>query len=426
MAVVETKEYAAKSWVQRLGDSFKGIITGLALFIAGFPLLFWNEGRAVARAKSLDAGQKAVVSVVVDAVDPANEGKLVHVSGLATTKDVLSDAVFGVTSTAIRLERKVQIFQWVENEETKREKRGDKVIETTRYTYEKKWCDEPVSSEGFKEHGHENPPLSAFQNLEQLAGNVTLGAFHLGPDYIERIGGETKFPLAQDHVLPPELVGATVREGGVYISYKAVIAATAGANTAVAGALSGVSNTVAGVVSGVSNAVATAASVVVGAPEVGDQRIAFKRILPHDISIVARQTGEKFAPWTAPNGEMVSLQCDGLRDAAAMFANAKRANSMITWIFRLIGFFLMYFGLKAVFGPITTLVDAIPILNTIVDAGVSFAALVVSAACSFVTIGIAWIVYRPVVGILLIVMAVAILVLALMKKKAKAPAASAA
>ena len=417
MAVVETKEYAAQSWVQRMGASFKGIITGLALFIAGFPLLFWNEGRAVARAKSLDAGQKAVVSVTADAVDPANEGKLVHVTGLATTKDVLSDAVFGVTTTAIRLERKVQIYQWVENEETKREKKGDKIVETTKYTYEKKWCDEPVPSADFKEHGHDNPPLSAFQDLEQLAGNVTLGAFRFGPDCIERIGGATKLPLAQDHVLSPRLVGATVREGGVYVSYKAVAAATAGTNAVVAG-----------VFSDVSNAVATAASVMVGTPEVGDQRITFKQILPHDVSIVARQTGEKFAPWTAPNGEMVLLQSDGLRDAAAMFANARRANSFITWIFRLIGFLAMFFGLKMVLGPVETLVDVIPILNAIVSTGVSFAAFVVSAACSCMTIGVAWLFYRPVFGVALLVASVAIIVWAASKKKAKAapPAAVAA
>ena len=40
----------------------------------------WNEGRAVRTAESLEEGAGAVVSVPADAVDPGNEGKLVHVS----------------------------------------------------------------------------------------------------------------------------------------------------------------------------------------------------------------------------------------------------------------------------------------------------------------------------------------------------------
>ncbi len=41
MAVTETTR---ESWGSRLGGSLRGVVIGLALFIAGFPLLFWNEG----------------------------------------------------------------------------------------------------------------------------------------------------------------------------------------------------------------------------------------------------------------------------------------------------------------------------------------------------------------------------------------------
>ena len=407
MAVVETKEYAAPSWVQRMGESFKGILTGFVLFVAGFPLLFWNEGRAVATAKSLDAGQKAVVSAAAEKVDPANEGKLVHVTGTATTKDVLSDTLFGVNATAIKLEREVEIFQWVEHEETKREKVGDKIRETTKYTYEKKWCDAPVSSAEFKEAGHDNPPVVAFEDTEKIADNVTLGAFRLGQMSIKRIGGAVPLTLPDDHALPPELAGAKIREGVVYVPGKAPVAAPAAPSNAVATASADASN-----------AVATA-SVGYALPEVGDQRVKFKQVLPHEVSIVGRQLGNTFSTWTAPNGRDVYLQRDGVKDAESMFAAAKSANTFKTWLLRLIGFLAMFFGLKMVLGPVETLVSAIPILNAIVSTGVSFAAFAVSAACSFMTVGIAWLFYRPVLGIALLVAAVGIIVWAVMKKKAK-------
>ena len=89
MAVTET---TTESWGSRLGNSIKGVIVGLGLFVLGFPVLFWNEGNSVKTAKSLDEGEKACVSLEsAEKVDPGMEGRLVHVSGKADTKDVLTD-----------------------------------------------------------------------------------------------------------------------------------------------------------------------------------------------------------------------------------------------------------------------------------------------------------------------------------------------
>ena len=49
MAVTET---TTVSWGSRLGSSLKGVLVGLGLFIAGFPVLFWNEGNTVTRARA--------------------------------------------------------------------------------------------------------------------------------------------------------------------------------------------------------------------------------------------------------------------------------------------------------------------------------------------------------------------------------------
>ena len=39
------------SWFGRIGGAFKGILVGLIMFVAAFPLLFWNEGRSVKNTK---------------------------------------------------------------------------------------------------------------------------------------------------------------------------------------------------------------------------------------------------------------------------------------------------------------------------------------------------------------------------------------
>ena len=50
MAVTET---TTESWTSRLGGAVKGVVIGLGMFVAAFPLLFWNEGNCVKTAKAL-------------------------------------------------------------------------------------------------------------------------------------------------------------------------------------------------------------------------------------------------------------------------------------------------------------------------------------------------------------------------------------
>ena len=107
-------EVTRTSWGSRLGSSIKGIGFGLLIFVLAFPLLFWNESRAVKVARTLDEGQGIVQPTLSTTVDPNLEGKLVHMSGLASTQDVLSDAGFGVSASAIKLRSVVEMYQWKE------------------------------------------------------------------------------------------------------------------------------------------------------------------------------------------------------------------------------------------------------------------------------------------------------------------------
>src|SRR4051812_752026 len=49
-------EHSSQSWGSRLLESIKSVLIGLVLFVVAFPLLFWNEGRAVHTAKCLAEG----------------------------------------------------------------------------------------------------------------------------------------------------------------------------------------------------------------------------------------------------------------------------------------------------------------------------------------------------------------------------------
>jgi hypothetical protein len=60
-------ESTTQSWFSRIGNAIKGVLVGLVLFVVSFPLLFWNEGRAVQAYMGLAEGKNSVVSVPADA-----------------------------------------------------------------------------------------------------------------------------------------------------------------------------------------------------------------------------------------------------------------------------------------------------------------------------------------------------------------------
>src|SRR5262249_16773874 len=96
-------EVTSQGWFSRLGDSLKGMIGGFIMFIVAFPLLFWNEGRAVRTYKSQQEGAKAVVSLSADKIDPRYEGRLIHVNGTPVADETLTDDQMGVTSKGMVL-----------------------------------------------------------------------------------------------------------------------------------------------------------------------------------------------------------------------------------------------------------------------------------------------------------------------------------
>src|SRR5690242_17610165 len=102
---------------RRLTGSLGGAVVGLVLFLVSFILLFWNEGRAITTARSLEEGASAVVSVAADSVNPQYEGKLVHFSG-NTSASTLKDPLLGVSAQGVHLNRYVEMFQWYQIEHT--------------------------------------------------------------------------------------------------------------------------------------------------------------------------------------------------------------------------------------------------------------------------------------------------------------------
>jgi hypothetical protein len=358
----------SKSWFSRIIDSIKSVLFGLVLFVASFPILFWNEGRAVKTARSLEEGAGAVVSVAADSVVQANDGKLVHLSGPVTTDGPVADEEIGVQADGIKLLRKVEMYQWIEETKSEtRKKLGGGEETVTTYDYKKDWKSEPVDSSSFNTpDGHENPGAFPIDSATFVADPVRVGAFTLSAEQLDQLNDSKDHPLDPNaEVTLPEAMQANahIDKGMIYV----------GSNP--------------------------------GAPVLGDVRISFQEVAPSTVSLVGVQTGSSFSAYQAKAGDTVLLVEEGTHTAAEMFKAAQDANKVLTWILRGGGFLAMFLGLFMIFRPIAVLGDVVPLFGSLLGVGVGLFSFLVSAVLSFITIAIAWITVRPLLGITLLVLA---------------------
>lgn len=362
-------EVTRKGFGKRLSESISGAIVGGIMFIAAFPALWWNEGRAIGEYRALKEGAGAVVDVAADRIDVGNDGKLVHLSGLADASPEIEDAALGVTVDALALRRVVEMFQWKESRESREEKKFGGGSETvTEYKYSTDWDDDAVDSSDFRySESHENPVDWPVRSDEFRAQKAMLGAYTLSESARGSVGSWSKLEPASAQVFPEQF--QDFRRAGGGILYR-------GNNP--------------------------------DNPNVGDVRIRFEYQPEAVFSIVARQAGNELTEYVASNGRAVLLVESGEVPASQMFEGAQRRNTIITWIVRGVGTLGMWLGLSLVFAPITRVLDILPMLGTIGSWGIGLVTGLVSLLLSLLTIGLAWVFYRPLLGGTLIALVIAL------------------
>ena len=414
-------EVTSQSWFSRLGNAIKGVLIGIVLFIVAFPVLFWNEGNAVETAKSLAEGAAAVVSVEIDKVDKSNEGKLIHITGKAETDETLVDPEFGVSANAIRLARRVAMYQWVEKTEKKKKKKlGGSEETTTTYKYSTQWSSKLHDSSRFHTSaGHKNPAAMPYKEFSTAADAVSVGAFTLSPTLIGQVKGDKSLgvssaDLSDELALRLQAVG-TKGAQGFYIPVKPPTPtpqAAASAQEAPAPATDEPAMPVdETATTEPSRPSLPGLSSLPTKPTVGDAHITFEVVEPTEVSVIASQIGETFQPYQAKAGKALNMLEMGTKDAATMFDEARAANKMMTWLLRFVGFMLMAIGLTLVLRPLAVLGDIVPFIGSLIGVGTTLVAGVCALSFSLLTISVAWLFYRPLIGVPLLLLGVAALFL---------------
>ncbi len=420
------QEVTTTGYGTRVGNSFKAIGSGIMLFLIGTAVLWWNEGRAVKTEKMLDEAGSAYVEMENPSKKDASlEGELICGTALATTEDSLSDAQFGIGAKAISLRRTVEYYQWVEHaEEKKEDKLGGKEVTTTTYTYSKEWVSRPVESAQFKDPAYQNKNmvLTTVEDQEQYAENVSWGAYKLNESLIHSISSREGLDLtiAEDLLKQFDKSTQTAYERfyGVKKQPTAEPAQTvvlSDSAKAVADSLKAVNDSINKAMENAENKkdleyVHQASNVlyfgrVPGSPEVGDVRVTFEKVVPAKVTVMAVVDGDTFKPFKAKNGKRFQTLVMGKKSGDEIIEAEKEANNMWTWALRILGILMVIGGLKGIFGFIETILKVVPFIAGIFGWGIGLVCTVVGIAWSLIVIAIAWLFYRPLLGISLLVLA---------------------
>ncbi|CAK57641.1 unnamed protein product (macronuclear) [Paramecium tetraurelia] len=399
------------------------ICFGFGMIVAAFPCLWFNERRMAISETRLLAGRRACKSVNAAEVDPRMEDQLIHVKGKLTTNDLIIDPQFRLElGNCVKLRRKVETYQWVQ----KSREEGSKKNKRTVYYYESEWSSKIEGS--YPNHENRREDLTV-QEQELTAENVYIGAYKL-TDYLKSKAVDY---VQVDSISQQQCEAAKVAFqsrtqqyiffDGRYIQFRKSE----------------------------------------NSQSIGDQRVLFEKVPCNYAAIVARQHKESFKPYLfkdsfsddvnqdyAKNPDMLKSfnrfhelseeeqplnQIDPSSEVSSnIFKSYEAPLNYINWYFnrsftldqcfqsqlsklvrmvwlcRVGGFFMFLFGFVLLFTPITTLLYYIPLLGGFLSklTGIVLAFLsgMISMPLTLGTIGIAWLYYRPIKGLIYSSMAV--------------------
>lgn len=382
-------ETSYQSWGGRLSESIKGVLIGILLFFCAFPLIFWNEGRAVERARQLEDGLGAVVSIQAGQLLPENEGKLVHLTGQAVSNETLTDLDFKVETDALKLRRTVEMFQVQETKTTDTTDYGGGRRETTTtYEYQRVWSESLLDSSMYNEDGlrsagikERNPQTKPYESTTHEAGLIKVGAFDLSPALKNQLDVFMPLNVGKQHQakLPKTLrKSAKLHRGMFYLARRPK------------------------------------------KPRVGDVRIKFEVVRPSEGTIIAQQRGKSFGNYPIDGADpLEQMLRKGAVTAETIFGVEQESNEQLTWILRGVGFLMMSIGIFLLAGPLVAVAHLVPLVGDIVSMGAFIAAAALSLPFTIMTIAAGWLFYRPLIAIPLLAFGVGNIVLLFVLRRGK-------
>ncbi|XP_018345101.1 PREDICTED: transmembrane protein 43 homolog isoform X1 [Trachymyrmex septentrionalis] len=340
---------------EQFRQSWLTAIIGSIMFATGMCLLFWNEGRAVKVAHSLDEALHNVIVLPNSMILSSEyEGRLIHLSGPLLVSEPLTEPDYGIIISSVKLKRRVQMYQWVEIEE---EPSFGEITEGEKhYYYTTEWKDKLVDSDHFYiRTGHHNPKEIPIKSQVQIADEVKIGAYTLGMELKKKFNDFVEITSDER----PERKNIKMHSGLYYHSAD------------------------------------------LWNPQVGDIRIQFSYAGKNDnvYSVIGLLEKDTIKPYYTSHGEEILLQRKHKMSVDQMFHLEHVHNYWRTWTIRGLGWLVLFVAATCLANILKTIILNSTFLCGII--AVESLTMSVSMSISLLVIGFAWVWYRPVIGLCL-------------------------
>ena len=327
MSATPKKTETAPSIFSRLRLSAWGVLLSAALFLAGAVFSFVAEKNTD---KDGEKGAELEIVTVQDGrVLKKNEGKPVWVYGLLTTDATLKDSTFGLAIQAVKLRRKVEMFQW------RQTKAADASVR-----YERVWWPTVLDSSRYAEAPtHRNPSGMDMKSAVFVASNVKLGQFTVSRPLVDQYDAFTSLSTDRAQRFP-------VRLGREYKPFRG------------------------GYFKGASPA----------SPWVGDLRVRFEIAPEGEVSILARQVKGTLVPFENAAGGQTALLFPGKKNPGEVVKKTDLPKSYGVIVFRALGAAVFFLAGFLGFAAITTLGQRWPAAAAVTSRGSVWFSLFICAA----------------------------------------------
>jgi hypothetical protein len=147
-------------------------------------------------------------------------------------------------------------------------------------------------------------------------------------------------------------------------------------------------------------------------PAIGDLRVTYRQAVSGPVSVIAAQVSDTLEPFAVKNLGTIEILKVGTLSAETMFQQEQEGNVLLTWILRLVGFVMMLVGISLITNILSVLASVIPFLGNLVSAGTGLLGVAVALPLTLATIALAWLAYRPLIGVPLLLASGALVIFA--------------
>ncbi len=309
--------------MSRIGSSVKGVFTGIICFFVSFIVLYCGATRTEMGAVFTNAKE----------IGQADEGKLAYVTGVPQASEI-GDENYVQPGKYLRIQKNKEYYAVISHSHSESEKKGDKTVTKSYYTYTLEWTSNPQPIQGRDKSRWRDFAYS--HNLDTAVSNPTAS------DSGSKVINSDSVKVNDVSITMSDV---TFKGGGQKLDPIAVV-----------GSLE--------------------------SPSVGDERYMYT-VYPSDVqyTFAGAKSGRSITGYSVDNSSVLYATAGSFQQ---LVGGLKSEDRMMWWVYLIIGFVLMSAGLNMIVGPLTTLLDFIPVIGQFGAGLIRFVLTLVAAVISIV------------------------------------------